>query len=95
MTKPQLVKVEALFYVLQQVIKRSCAYFDTAPFDILYLCLGGELSATVDKDSQEAHKKAATTAKAIMTAKPTPTTRREGVRLRHRSGISGPTMTRV
>ena len=30
MTKPQLVKVEALFYVLQQVIKRSCAYFDTA-----------------------------------------------------------------
>ena len=31
MTKPQLVKVEALFYVLQQVIKRSCAYFDTAP----------------------------------------------------------------
>ena len=32
MTKPQLVKVEALFYVLQQVIKRSCAYFDTAPF---------------------------------------------------------------
>ena len=32
MTKPQLVKVEALFYVLQQVIKRSYAYFDTAPF---------------------------------------------------------------
>ena len=31
MTKPQLVKVEALFYVLQQVIKRDCAYFDTAP----------------------------------------------------------------
>ena len=32
MTKPQLVKVEALFYVLQQVIKRSYAYFDTASF---------------------------------------------------------------
>ena len=31
MTKPQLVKVEALFYVLQQVTKRDCAYFDTAP----------------------------------------------------------------
>ena len=31
MTKPQLVKVEALFYVLQQVTKRGCAYFDTAP----------------------------------------------------------------
>ena len=38
MTKPQLVKVEALFYVLQQVIKRSCAYFDTAPF--AYMALG-------------------------------------------------------
>ena len=35
MTKPQLVKVEALFYVLQQVIKRDCAYFDTAPFKLL------------------------------------------------------------
>ena len=35
MTKPQLVKVEALFYVLQQVIKRSCAYFDTAPLSYL------------------------------------------------------------
>ncbi len=35
MTKPQLVKVEALFYVLQQVTKRDCAYFDTAPL----LCL--------------------------------------------------------
>ena len=34
MTKPQLVKVEALFYVLQQVTKRDCAYFDTAPFCI-------------------------------------------------------------
>ena len=31
MTKPQLVKVEALFYVLQQITKRGCAYFDTAP----------------------------------------------------------------
>ena len=31
MAKPQLVKVEALFYVLQQVIKWGCAYFDTAP----------------------------------------------------------------
>ena len=35
MTKPQLVKVEALFYVLQQVIKRSCAYFDTAPLQVM------------------------------------------------------------
>ena len=43
MTKPQLVKIEALFYVLQQVIKRSCAYFDTAPLqledDALLVCL--------------------------------------------------------
>ena len=30
MTKPRLAKVRALFYVLQQLIKRSCAYFDTA-----------------------------------------------------------------
>ena len=36
MTKLQLVKVEALFYVLQQVIKRSCAYFDTAPYKYEY-----------------------------------------------------------
>ena len=28
MTKPQLVKVRALFYVLQHIIKRDCAYFD-------------------------------------------------------------------
>ena len=39
MTKPQLVKVEALFYVLQQVIKRSCAYFDTAPIIAAYAIL--------------------------------------------------------
>ena len=31
MTKPRLVKVRALFYVLQHIIKRGCAYFDTAP----------------------------------------------------------------
>ena len=31
MTKPRLAKVRALFYVLQQVRKRGCAYFDTAP----------------------------------------------------------------
>ncbi len=31
MTKPRLAKVRALFYVLQQLIKRGCAYFDTAP----------------------------------------------------------------
>ena len=30
MTKPRLVKVRALFYVLQHVMKRGCAYFDTA-----------------------------------------------------------------
>ncbi len=30
MTKPRLAKVRALFYVLQQLIKRGCAYFDTA-----------------------------------------------------------------
>ena len=32
MTKPRLAKVRALFYVLQQVKKRGCAYFDTASF---------------------------------------------------------------
>lgn len=48
MTKPQLVKVEALFYVLQQVIKRSCAYFDTAPFDVLCRALK-DYSATTSK----------------------------------------------
>ena len=41
MTKPQLVKVEALFYVLQQVIKRSYAYFDTAPLRFLIQPLPG------------------------------------------------------
>ena len=36
MTKPRLEKVEALFYVLQQVrMKRGCAYFDT-PSSIFY-----------------------------------------------------------
>ena len=30
MAKPRLVKVRALFYVLQHVTKRGCAYFDTA-----------------------------------------------------------------
>ena len=46
MTKPQLVKVEALFYVLQQVTKRDCAYFDTAPFILVFLAenAGGETS---------------------------------------------------
>ena len=44
MTKPQLVKVEALFYVLQQVIKRSCAYFDTAPSYGCSRCDGKEES---------------------------------------------------
>ena len=29
MTKPRLVKVRALFYVLQHAIQRGCAYFDT------------------------------------------------------------------
>ena len=32
MTKPRLVKVRALLYVLQHITKRGCAYFDTAPF---------------------------------------------------------------
>ncbi|WP_289766470.1 hypothetical protein, partial [Bacteroides acidifaciens] len=32
MAKPRLAKVRALFYVLQQLIKRGCAYFDTASF---------------------------------------------------------------
>ncbi len=32
MTKPRLEKVRALFYVLQQVMKRGCAYFDTPAF---------------------------------------------------------------
>ena len=30
MTKPRLAKVRALFYVLQQLTKRGCAYFYTA-----------------------------------------------------------------
>ena len=33
MTKPRLVKVRALFYVLQHVMKRGCAYFDTASYE--------------------------------------------------------------
>jgi len=36
MTKPRLAKVRALFYVLQQLIKRGCAYFDTASLDIWF-----------------------------------------------------------
>ncbi len=36
MAKPRLGKVRALFYVFQHVIKRGCAYFDTAPFSPLY-----------------------------------------------------------
>ena len=32
MAKPRLVKVRALFYVLQHITKRGYAYFDTAPF---------------------------------------------------------------
>ena len=35
MTKPRLAKVRALFYVLQQLIKRGCAYFDTASFHMI------------------------------------------------------------
>ena len=31
MAKPRLVKVRALFYVLQHITKRGYAYFDTAP----------------------------------------------------------------
>lgn len=31
MTKPRLVKVRALLYVLHHIKKRGCAYFDTAP----------------------------------------------------------------
>ena len=34
MTKPRLAKVRALFYVLQQLIKRGCAYFDTASWKL-------------------------------------------------------------
>ena len=30
MAKPRLVKVRALFYVLQHITKRGYAYFDTA-----------------------------------------------------------------
>ena len=37
MTKPRLVKVRALLYVLQHIIQRGCAYFDTASFSF---CLG-------------------------------------------------------
>ena len=52
MTKPRLAKVRALFYVLQQLTKRGCAYFDTAstyisaPFGrgcgIIYVVRSGE-----------------------------------------------------
>jgi uncharacterized membrane protein YhaH (DUF805 family) len=39
MTKPRLAKVRALFYVLQQVRKRGCAYFDTAPIALYFFIL--------------------------------------------------------
>ena len=32
MTKPRLVKVRALLYILQNIKKRGYAYFDTAPY---------------------------------------------------------------
>ena len=35
MAKPRLVKVRALFYVLQHITKRGYAYFDTAPLAII------------------------------------------------------------
>ena len=38
MTKPQLVKVRALFFDLQQVSKRGCTYFDTASFCCQAFC---------------------------------------------------------
>ena len=38
MAKPRLVKVRALFYVLQHITKRGYAYFDTASY-ALYLFL--------------------------------------------------------
>lgn len=44
MTKPQLVKVRALFYVLQHIIKRGCAYFDTAPFYFISTLYSSNLS---------------------------------------------------
>ncbi len=37
MAKPRLEKVRALFYVFQQVIKKGCAYFDTAPCVMPYV----------------------------------------------------------
>ena len=40
MAKPRLEKVRALFYVLQQITKRGCAYFDTASLfyaDVTYV----------------------------------------------------------
>ena len=46
MAKPQLVKVEALFYVLQQITKRDCAYFDTAPYHIVGVSGGGKWAAS-------------------------------------------------
>ena len=46
MTKPRLVKVRALLYILQNIKKRGCAYFDTAPFFVGSLncyCLNSEI----------------------------------------------------
>ena len=67
MTKPQLVKVEALFYVLQQVIKRSCAYFDTAPFRCLY----ASLYVYLPKDARRAMY-LPIMSNSILTCEPTP-----------------------
>ncbi len=36
MTKPRLVKVRALLYVFQHVIKKRLAYFDTASYLHVY-----------------------------------------------------------
>lgn len=62
MTKPRLVKVRALFYVLQQVMKIGCAYFDTASFlfsnrpyllprdlDVSYLTMNMQVKLYVQK----------------------------------------------
>ena len=35
MTKSQLVKVRALFYLLLHITKRGCAFFDTAPHHLV------------------------------------------------------------
>ena len=53
MTKPRLVKVRALLYILQNIKKRGCAYFDTAPslFSLPEVAEGGAFNRLVEHGS--------------------------------------------